>query len=357
MTHFRSSRIAARVGTLAAVSLVGMAGCARAADATLPIPAAAAALEPPKVLRLRGDLRIDAAAGRLSVNEVLMEPVAGRYAACAERSQTLEPGTARVGRFWVERQLRDCGTHRWRWSGPMTARVDRTRGPGHDTVEAAAAEAVRAVFGADVQVEVASTVLLDEGARAQGAARAPAQTQARPEVVDPGRAVTFRAWTSTNAAGGLPAVEWLRVDRFVAGQWAGRSTLEVRLHRWADVWVTRRTLSPDEPLQSDDVEAHSRDIAGLRAPMLAQGPWTDDWRAHGPLAAGEVLTRARIHPRPDVARGAPVTATATAGRVQLALQGVAVQEGGVGQWIRVRLPGQRSTVVAKVTADRQVEIK
>lgn len=349
MTHLRSRRIAARVGTLVAVSVLGMGASARPADEALPSPAPAGVQETPKVLRLRSDLLLEAAAGHLSVNEVLMEPVAGRYAACAERAQALEPGMVRVGRFWVERQLRACGTRRWRWSGPMTARVGRTQAPALDTVEAAAAAAIRAVFGADVQVELQADVGGDGPARAQ--------PQPQPGVVDPGRAVSFRAWTPTTAAAGLPAVEWLRVDRFLDGQWAGRSTLEVRLHRWAEVWVTRRALSADEPLQADDVEAHSRDVAGLRAPMLAQGPWADDWRANGPLAAGEVLTRARVTPRPDVARGAPVTVTATAGRVQLAVQGVAAQEGGVGKWIRVRLPGQRNTVVAKVTADRQVEIK
>ena len=76
-----------------------------------------------------------------------------------------------------------------------------------------------------------------------------------------------------------------------------------------------------------------------------------------PLPAGQPLNRLHLRQAPAVARESLVTLTYARGSVQLSGQALALEDGQIGQSIRVRNPASRSTLVATVSAPGEVTIQ
>ncbi|TXH77757.1 MAG: flagellar basal body P-ring formation protein FlgA [Lysobacteraceae bacterium] len=73
-------------------------------------------------------------------------------------------------------------------------------------------------------------------------------------------------------------------------------------------------------------------------------------------AAGQPVLRADFEPVPDVLRRRPIAIEARTGPVRIALAGVALTDGRIGEQITVLPAGARTAVRARVSAKQKVEI-
>lgn len=294
--------------------------------------------EPAGALRLRVETALDPASPTVTVNQLLVSPVAGEWAACGDAPRAVDPRTVTLGRLWVEGRLRECGAARWRWTGPLSARLSWSDAALHATPREAV-DAALAVYARDGRVPPQ----LDEAAIAS---------------LPAGEAgLRYRASLPPGQGGGVPAHALLRVEGYRDGHRVRSDAWQARMHRVAEAWIATRTVQAGEPLSADDFERRAVDVAGWTEPIDATAPWPEGWRARGRIVAGVPLLRARMAPVPEVSGGERVVASASAGRVTLQLAATALQDGQAGSWVRVRLPGRRDTVMARVAGDGQVEVK
>lgn len=291
-----------------------------------------------RTLRLRDEARVDPASTTVAVNDLLVTPVGGEWASCADAPRPVGARTVVLGRLWVEARLRECGAARWHWTGPLSARLKWADAAMHATPREAVAAAMD-VYARDGRTPPA----LDDAALAALPAG---------EV-----GFGYRASLPTGQGGGVPALALLRLEAYRDGRLVRSDAWQARMHRVVEAWIATRTVQPGEPLSADDFERRAVDVAGWSEPIDATAPWPDGWRARGRIAAGAPLLRTRMAPVPDVSGGERIVASASAGRVTLQLAATALQDGQAGSWVRVRLPGRRDTVMARVAGDGQVEVK
>lgn len=296
------------------------------------------------VLQLRDQTGIDAQHAVLSVNDLLVAPLGGAMSACAAELHPVDPRSSGLGRLWVERRLRACGVKQWRWAGGLRTRLQLR---GERGAYASAREAVDATLAqAYGGVDRMAPSWIDMRSDAQ-----------KIEDVEGDPELSYRVSLPPQHAGGMPAQAVLHLETHRSGRLLRRDALPVRLHRMASVWLAKRSLEPGEALDPSAFERREIDVAGFPETVDAAAPWTDGWRARTRIVEGAPLLRSGMQVLPSVSRGKAVMAVAAAGQVRLMLPGTALQDGQSGTWVRVRLAGQRETVMARVESSGQVEVK
>ncbi|QPF74683.1 flagellar basal body P-ring formation protein FlgA [Roseateles sp. DAIF2] len=296
------------------------------------------------VLQLRDQAGMDARHAMLAVNDLLVAPLEGAMSACATELHPVDPRSSGLGRLWVERRLRACGVKRWRWAGNLRTRLqlEGERGPYASAREAVEATLTKAYGG----VDRVTPGWIDMRSGAQ-----------KIEDVEDDPELSYRVSLPPQHAGGMPAQAVLQLETYRGGRLLRRDALPVRLHRMASVWLATRAVAPGEALDPSAFERREIDVAGLPETVDAAAPWADGWRARTRIAEGAPLLRSGMQLLPGVSRGRSVTAVAAAGQVRLTLPGTALQDGQSGAWVRVRLAGQRETVMAQVESSGHVEVK
>jgi flagella basal body P-ring formation protein FlgA len=171
----------------------------------------------------------------------------------------------------------------------------------------------------------------------------PAGSAARPDISDVGYDAASGRFT---AALSVAAPDMASLHERLAGQ-------AVPL---ADAVVLARRLRPGAAIQADDVH-----MARLRAPLL---------HGNAPLSAGAVIGMALRHDVPPgqplvaadiarpvlVTRGGFVRMRLEAGGLLLAAQGLALQDGALGDRVRVQNPSSHAVVMADVTGEGEVSV-
>jgi flagella basal body P-ring formation protein FlgA len=298
----------------------------------------AANADPVRTLRLRSEVAVAPVSRTVSVNQLLVSPVDGEWAACGDAARAVDARTVALGRLWVEGRLRECGAMRWHWRGPLSVRLAWSDVARHASPHEAVAAA------------------LDLYAR-EGRMRPQLDDAAIASLPRGEAGFSYRASLPPGQGGGVPAHALLRLETYRDGRLVRSEAWEARMHRIAEAWIATRTLQAGEPLSPDDFERRAVDVAGSTESIDATAPWPEGWRARGRIVAGTPLLRSRMAPVPEVRGGERVVASASAGRVTLQLAATALQDGQSGSWVRVRLPGRRDTVMARVAAGGQVEVK
>jgi flagella basal body P-ring formation protein FlgA len=112
----------------------------------------------------------------------------------------------------------------------------------------------------------------------------------------------------------------------------------------------------------DERQLMVRDVewSGRASPPVRTAPLVDGnaaLRLRRPVAAGSALTRADVDEAPAIVRGDYATLHAFQGAIELESRVEVLQDGIVGQPVRVKLPGASSAIVARVTAQGQVEVR
>lgn len=126
---------------------------------------------------------------------------------------------------------------------------------------------------------------------------------------------------------------------------------------YAPAWVSPRgvpasTRLPKQALQREEV---SITAPGFRAspPLEAAG----ELRTRRTIAPGSVVATGDVEAVPAVSRGEQVTLLAGDGALSLETRGEALQDGRVGQAVRVRAAGSASPVLAQVVSPGRLRVQ
>jgi len=112
--------------------------------------------------------------------------------------------------------------------------------------------------------------------------------------------------------------------------------MPVTAHVWREVWVARSNLRRGQPLPETDRTRERRDVLALRDAYL--GDETDEARlemAENVTAGSPLLTR-QLRPRTIVRRGQVAEAVVRDGAMAVSLKVEVLEDGSIGQQVRVR---------------------
>ncbi|MCJ0764549.1 flagellar basal body P-ring formation chaperone FlgA [Variovorax terrae] len=136
-------------------------------------------------------------------------------------------------------------------------------------------------------------------------------------------------------------------------------TFEV--HAWKVMPVAARNLEPGAGLTPDALTYRDTDmtagmVSGAALLPSGSGDASPPTRLRRWIRAGEVLTESSINRDLAVLRGDWVGLRVRSGDIALQSQVEALQDGRVGQWIRVRMHGASASALARVAGPSSVEI-
>jgi flagella basal body P-ring formation protein FlgA len=334
---------------------------------------AASAQESPALVRL--ELRQDAGVGQRDVTLGEVANLSSRSLPALQRLMALPLGQLpRSGEAvalqretvqrWIQLRL-GLAADQVAWSGPDSSfvRLTTSEVPGESIADAARKELLAALSrsGLRAQVEL---------------------TQSPRDVRVPGGRLDFRVRA---AAGWRSAAASAATDPVVAS--SGAALLAKRQSVWVDLWVDDRfvrtvpvgfevsVFAPGYVAAQDLAAGQTVDLShrderqlmvrdvewsGRASPPVRTAPLVDGnaaLRLRRPVAAGSALTRADVDEAPAIVRGDYATLHAFQGAIELESRVEVLQDGIVGQPVRVKLPGASSAIVARVTAQGQVEVR
>lgn len=136
------------------------------------------------------------------------------------------------------------------------------------------------------------------------------------------------------------------------GAWQMPLTAKV----WREIWVARSTLKRSQPFSDADVVQERRDVLALRdTPLSLTQPETSIEIAEA-ISAGCPIYARSVHVRPVVHRGQVVEAQLQEGAMMISLKVEVLENGGPGQFVRVRNPQSKREFRGKVQNEQTILI-
>jgi flagella basal body P-ring formation protein FlgA len=140
------------------------------------------------------------------------------------------------------------------------------------------------------------------------------------------------------------------------GAVAERGSVVMEVRCFADLPVPVRTVKRHELLAPDLFEVRRFDVTAVTDQALADLNTCAGYRARQALAAGRPISLSRIEPVPVVATGSTVTIVGVGAQFEIRTRGTALQDGQVGQTIKVKNTDSRKILSGVVTAPGTVRI-
>ncbi|MEW6749570.1 MAG: flagellar basal body P-ring formation chaperone FlgA [Candidatus Latescibacterota bacterium] len=128
----------------------------------------------------------------------------------------------------------------------------------------------------------------------------------------------------------------LRVAFVVAGSVERQICVTVDVRTFRRVLVARRGAARGEGVGADLVELAERDVTGARSRPFTEVAQVLGKRTRRALQPGDLVTADHLEAVPVVRRGAAVQLVVQTARLQVSSLGEALEDGGVGERIRVR---------------------
>ena len=142
----------------------------------------------------------------------------------------------------------------------------------------------------------------------------------------------------------------LSTARETVGTW--QVPLQAKIYR--EIWVARSALKRGELIADADLVRERRDVLGLRDPLLSAAP-PDRMAelAENVLAGAPVFARS-LRLRPLIYRGQVVEAQVIQGAMSISLKVEVLENGSVGQLVRVRNPQTKREFRGKVQNEQTI---
>jgi len=134
----------------------------------------------------------------------------------------------------------------------------------------------------------------------------------------------------------------------------GAVSLDIRIS--ADLPVPAQNIKRHELLTADKFTLKRIDLTSLTEPMLTDLSQCEGCRAKHNLAADRCVPLNRVERLPDVENGHTVTIVGIGGYFEIRARGVALQNGVIGENIKIKNIDSRKILVGKVTGPGVVEI-
>lgn len=128
----------------------------------------------------------------------------------------------------------------------------------------------------------------------------------------------------------------VRLELHVDGALDRAMTVTVDCRSFRDVVTTTRAVRRGALLDPELLAIEERDITSLKHGSFASLDELSGMRAGRPIGSGVIVSHRHAEPVPVIHRGDGITMSVTSGNMSLLASGEALQDGGVGERIRVR---------------------
>lgn len=137
-----------------------------------------------------------------------------------------------------------------------------------------------------------------------------------------------------------------------AGQWR----IPVRCELWREVLMAKRRLSRGAALLATDFEVKPANVLKMRQPPAPVELEFEKYELAQTVGANSVLLWRDIVVQPAVRKGQVIEVVASEGAMVISMQGMALEDGVVGDIITVRNLTSKKSVQAEVVDDERVKV-
>ncbi|HUI06943.1 MAG TPA: flagellar basal body P-ring formation chaperone FlgA [Verrucomicrobiae bacterium] len=145
-------------------------------------------------------------------------------------------------------------------------------------------------------------------------------------------------------------------ELFAGEKSLGRWQMPLKARVWRDVWVARTPLRHGEPLANADCVRERRDVLTLREPYIAGDADETTLELAEDVPAGMPLLARSVRPRTVVHRGQVVEAILRDGSMAVALKAEVLENGAIGQQVRVRNVQSKREFRGKVESEATISV-
>jgi flagella basal body P-ring formation protein FlgA len=148
----------------------------------------------------------------------------------------------------------------------------------------------------------------------------------------------------------------MQVELFRDGAMIEKGSVSLDVRIFAELPVPVQNIKRHELLGAEMFEIKRFDITSITEKLLAETSQFEDCRAKQNLAAGRYVPLRRVEKIPDVENGHNVTIVGNGGMLEIRAKGIALQNGAIGETIKVKNVDSRKILMGKITAPGVVEI-
>ena len=148
----------------------------------------------------------------------------------------------------------------------------------------------------------------------------------------------------------------MRVEIFKDGILIEKNAVSLDIRVSADLLVPVRNIGRHELLEPDMFTLKRFDITKQNERMLSDFDYLAGCRARQNMSAGMYVPLSRIERIPDIENGSPIAIVGSSSLFEIKVKGVAMQNGNIGDRIRVKNIDSRKILVGRVIGPGTVEI-
>ncbi len=148
----------------------------------------------------------------------------------------------------------------------------------------------------------------------------------------------------------------MRVGIDIDGQTQHTMSVTADVRIWRPVVVASHMLRRGEAIGAESCEVAERDVTQVRGQYYADAQALQGMRARRTVGIGDIVTDNHIEKMPVVRRGDAIMLVARAGRMSMSAAGEALQDGGVGDRIRVKNSDSGKTIYGHVLEGGAIQV-
>jgi len=167
-----------------------------------------------------------------------------------------------------------------------------------------------------------------------------------------GENVTLRPLTRKEPLGLFTVL----VDVDLADGTHKRAQIRLRIHKYAQVMVTRGPIKRHEVITQNNVTMKKMEVTSLQEQPLDSLDGNSAFRARRNLARGKIITRSAIEPVPDIDVGREVSIVFDNGPCVITAPGRALQSGRIGDRVKIKNTATGKVIYARVQSSRIVSV-
>jgi flagellar basal body P-ring formation protein FlgA len=147
------------------------------------------------------------------------------------------------------------------------------------------------------------------------------------------------------------------VDLYVDGRMIKRLTVSANIEVWSDVVVTAKPLGRNQPITAADITIEKVNLSRAPADAIVRRDQAIGLRTRRPLAIHTILCNEQIVKPPVIRRGDVVRIVAESPGLKVTTQGVAKEDGGVGERIRIINANSKKVIYARIVDSQTVQVR
>ena len=148
----------------------------------------------------------------------------------------------------------------------------------------------------------------------------------------------------------------MRVGIDIGGQTQRKMSVTADVRIWRPVVVASHMIRRGEEMALVGCELSERDVTQVRGAYFSDMLSLEGMQARRTLSIGDIITDGHVEKVPVVRRGDAIRLVARAGRMSMSASGEAMQDGGIGDRIRVKNSDSGKVVYGHVLEDGAIQV-